>query len=114
MNVQKWGIYKYIVPGWVVERRTILAMKDSLKGTEVGNYRPIACLNLILKPLKRIIIDKTYDHLEENRLLPEEQKKQKTVPRDERSAFDRKMHIAKVKEQKDKFKHGLGGLQKCL
>ena len=62
------------VPGWVVERRTILAMKDSLKGTEVGNYRPIACLNLILKPLKRIIIDKTYDHLEENRLLPEEQK----------------------------------------
>ena len=62
------------VPGWVVERRTILVMKDSLKGTEAGNYRPIACLNLILKPLKRIIIDKTYDHLEENRLLTEEQK----------------------------------------
>ena len=62
------------VPGWVVERSTILVMKDSLKGTEAGNYRPIACLNLILKPLKRIIIDKTYDHLEENRLLTEEQK----------------------------------------
>ena len=62
------------VPGWVVERRTILVMKHSLKGTEAGNYRPITCLNLILKPLKRIIIDKTYDHLEENRLLTEEQK----------------------------------------
>ena len=64
---------RYVL-GWVVERSTILVMKDSLKGTEAGNYRPIACLNLILKPLKRIIIDKTYDHLEENRLLPEEQK----------------------------------------
>ena len=30
-----------------VEGRTILVMKDSKNGTEVGNYRPIACLNLI-------------------------------------------------------------------
>ena len=49
-------------------------MKDSKNGTEVGNYRPIACLNLIWKLLTRIISDKTYDHLEKNRLLPEEQK----------------------------------------
>ena len=62
------------VPGWLVERRTILVMKDSKKGTEVGNYRPIACLNLISKLLTGIISDKTYDHLEENKLLPEEQK----------------------------------------
>ena len=62
------------VPGWLVERRTILVMKDSKKGTEVGNYRPIACLNLIWKLLTGIISDKTYDHLEENKLLPGEQK----------------------------------------
>ena len=62
------------VPGWLVEGRTILVMKDSKKGTEVGNYRPIACLNLIWKLLTGIISDKTYDHLEENKLLPEEQK----------------------------------------
>ena len=49
-------------------------MKDSKKGTEVGNYRPIACLNLIWKLLTGIISDKTYDHLEENKLLSEEQK----------------------------------------
>ena len=49
-------------------------MKDSKKGTEVGNYRPIACLNLISKLLTGIISDKTYDHLEEKKLLPEEQK----------------------------------------
>ena len=47
------------VPGWLVERRTILVMKDSKKGTEVGNYRPIACLNLIWKLLTGIISDKT-------------------------------------------------------
>ena len=62
------------VPGWLVEGRTILVMKDSKNGTEVGNYRPIACLNLIWKLLTGIISDKTYDHLEKNRLLPEEQK----------------------------------------
>ena len=47
-------------------------MKDSKKGTEVGNYRPIACLNLIWKLLTGIISDKTYDHLEENKLLEEQ------------------------------------------
>ena len=60
------------VPGWLVEGRTILVMKDSKKGTEVGNYRPIACLNLIWKLLTGIISDKTYDHLEENKLLEEQ------------------------------------------
>ena len=59
---------------WLVEGRTILAMKDSKEGTEVGNYRPIASLNLIWKLLTGIISYKSYEHLEENRLLPEEQK----------------------------------------
>ena len=62
------------VPEWLVEGRTILAMKDSKKGFEAGNYRPIASLNLIWKLLTGISSDKTYEHLEENRLLPEEQK----------------------------------------
>ena len=62
------------VPGWLVEGRTILVMKGSKNGTEVGNCRPIACLNLTWKLLTGIISDKTYDHLEKNRLLPEEQK----------------------------------------
>ena len=62
------------VPGWLVEGRTVLVMKDSKKGTEVGNYRTITCLNLIGKLLTGIISDKTYDHLEENKLLLEEQK----------------------------------------
>ena len=63
------------VPGCLVEEgRTILVMKESKKGTEAGNYRSIACLNLTWTLLAGMISDKTYDHLEENRLLPEEQK----------------------------------------
>ena len=62
------------VPGWLFEGKTILVMKESKKGTIEGNYRPIACLNLIWKLLTGIICHKTYDHLEENKPLPEEQK----------------------------------------
>ena len=32
------------VPGWLVEGRTILVMKDSKNGTEVGNYRQLLAL----------------------------------------------------------------------
>ena len=61
-------------PGWLVEGRTILVMKDSEKGTKVRNYRPTAYLSLIWKLLTRIISDETYDNIEENRLLPGKQK----------------------------------------
>ena len=62
------------IPGCLVEGRTIPVMKDSKKGAEKRNYRPITCLNLIWKLLTGIINDKTHDQLEENRPLQEEQK----------------------------------------
>ena len=62
------------VPEWMVEGRTVLIMKDPSKGTEVGNYRPIACLNLIWKLMTGILSDKTYSHLDANNVLPDEQK----------------------------------------
>ena len=37
-----------VVPTWMTEVSTILIMKDKSKGTIVGNYRPIACLQLML------------------------------------------------------------------
>ena len=46
------------VLGWLVAGKTILVMKDSKKGGEVGNYRPIVCLNLIWKLLVAFISDK--------------------------------------------------------
>ena len=39
------------VPGWLVEGRTIVVIKNPKKGTVVGNHRPIACLSLIWKLL---------------------------------------------------------------
>ena len=34
-------------PNWIVESWTDLTQKDARKGRAVGNYRPIACLNLL-------------------------------------------------------------------
>ena len=62
------------IPEWLVVGRTILVMKDPNKGTEVGNYRPIACLNLIWKALTGIFSTKVYAHLDRNGVLPVEQK----------------------------------------
>ena len=58
-----------------MKSRTVLIMKDPAKGNNVvGNYRPIACLNLLWKLKTGIIADKLYQHLENKNLLLEEQK----------------------------------------
>ena len=62
------------IPSWMTIGRTVLLMKDPANGNEVGNYRPIACLNIIWKILSGIFSDKTYEHLDQNKILPVEQK----------------------------------------
>ena len=62
------------VPEWMVKGRTVLFQKDPAKGTDVQNYRPIACLPLMWKLLTGIFADKIYDHLQANNLLVDEQK----------------------------------------
>ena len=62
------------IPEWLVVGRTILILKDPTKGPDVGNYRPIACLNLLWKALTGIFSEKVYAHLDGNDLLPVEQK----------------------------------------
>ena len=62
------------VPSWLVAGRTTLLLKDPSKGAEASNYRPIACLNLLWKMLSGIFAEKVYKHLEDNDLLPIEQK----------------------------------------
>ena len=62
------------IPNWMVESRTVLIQKDATKGNAVGNYRPIACWNLLWKLMTGIINEKNYDHLNQQNLLPEEQK----------------------------------------
>ena len=62
------------VPNWMVTGKTALIQKDPAKGTDVSNYRPIACLPLMWKLLSGIFADRVYTHLLNNQLLPEEQK----------------------------------------
>ena len=62
------------VPEWMTEGRTSLFMKDLAKGPVADNYRPIACLPMMWKLLTGIFSEKIYDHLDGNKLLPDEQK----------------------------------------
>ena len=61
-------------PEWMTKGRTALIIKDKAKGNDVANYRPITCLPLMWKLLTAIISNEMYEYLEENELLPEEQK----------------------------------------
>ena len=59
------------IPEWMVENRTVLIQKDPTKGNSVGNYIPIACLNLLWKLLTGVTTDNLYEHLENQDLLPD-------------------------------------------
>ena len=59
----------------MLESRTVLIQKDPIKSNAVGNYRPMAYLNLLWKLLIRIITDTQYEYLENQDLLPEEKKR---------------------------------------
>ena len=48
--------------------------KDKSKGNIASNYRPITCLPLMWKLLSGVIADQIYEHLDQQKLLPEEQK----------------------------------------
>ena len=62
------------VPSWLTRGRTALLQKDKSKGNIASNYRPITCLPLMWKLLSGVIADQIYGHLDQQKLLPEEQK----------------------------------------
>ena len=62
------------VPSWLTEGRTSLLQKDKSEGNIASNYRPITCLPLMWKLLSAVIADQIYGHLDQQKLLPEEQK----------------------------------------
>ena len=61
-------------PTWMTKGRTVLIQKDKSKGRDASNYRPITCLPLCWKLLTALLSDEIYSFLEENQILPEEQK----------------------------------------
>ena len=73
------------VPDWMTTGRNVLLLKDKRKGNEVSNYWLITCLPLLWKLITGIVADEIYNHLEENDLLPKEQK---SCRRDSRGTKD--------------------------
>ena len=59
---------------WLTRERTSLLQKDKSKGNVASNYRPITCLPLMWKLLTGAIADQIVTHLDQKKLLPEEQK----------------------------------------
>ena len=62
------------VPSWLTRGRTSMLQKDKSKGNVASNYKPITCLPLMWKLLTDVIADQIYVHLDQEKLLPEEQK----------------------------------------
>ena len=62
------------VPSWLTRGRTSLLQKDKSKSNVASNYIPINCLPLMWKLLTGAIAEQIYAHLDQEKLLPEEQK----------------------------------------
>ena len=62
------------VPSWLTRGRTSLLLKDKSNGNVASNYRSITCLSLMWKLLRGVIADQIYAYLDQEKLLPEEQK----------------------------------------
>ena len=63
-----------IAPSWLTKGRTALVQKHKSKGNIASNFRPITCLPLMWKLLSGVIADQIYGDLDQQKLLPEEQK----------------------------------------
>ena len=62
------------LPSWLTRESTSLLQKDKSKGNVASNYQPITFLPLMWKILTGVIADQIYAHLDQEKLLPEEQK----------------------------------------
>ena len=62
------------LPEWMTHGRTVFCHMDPQKGNAADNYRPITCLPLMWKLLTGVIAEEMYNYLEQEKILPEEQK----------------------------------------
>ena len=61
------------VPSWLTRGQISLLQKDKSKDNIASNYRPITYLPLLWKILTGLLTDQIYTHLDQEKLLPEEQ-----------------------------------------
>ena len=62
------------MPSCLTRGRTALLQRDKSKGNIASKYRLVTCLPLMWKLLSGVIADQIYGHLDQQKLLPEEQK----------------------------------------
>ena len=62
------------MPRWLTRGRTSLLQKDKSKDNVASKHRPITYLPLMWKLLTGVVADQIYAHLDQEKLLPEEQK----------------------------------------
>ena len=62
------------MPSWLTRGKNSLLQKDKSKGNTASNYRPIICLPYMWKLLTGVIADQIHAHLDQEELLPEEEK----------------------------------------
>ena len=67
-------MYSGFVSSWLTRGRTSLLLKGTSKGNVASNYISITCLPLMWTLLAGVIVDQIYAHLDQEKLLPEEQK----------------------------------------
>ena len=73
LQLKKKCLDSGFVLSWLTRGRTSLLQKDKSKGNVASNYRPITCLPLMWRLLTVVIADQIYAHLDQQKLLPEEQ-----------------------------------------
>ena len=59
---------------WMKHACTVLCQRDPRRGNAVENYCPITCLPIMWKLLTRVIAEEMYGYLEQEKILPEEEK----------------------------------------
>ena len=62
------------IPSWMVYGRTVLCQKDLVKRNSVEYFRPITCVTLMWKLLTVMISEDMCCFMENENLLPEDQK----------------------------------------
>ena len=100
------------VSSWLTRGRTALLQKDKSKGNIASNYyRPITCLSLMWRLLPGVIADRIYGHLDQQKLLTEEQKggRKRSRGTNDLLYIDR-AEIREVKSRKKKISNGIDKL----
>ena len=73
LQLKEW-LDSGFVPSCLTRGRTSLLQKNKSKGNVASNYRAITCLPLMWRLMTGVVADQIYVHIDQQKVLPEEQK----------------------------------------